>query len=54
MTKIKLAYRLVFETEKIFADLIATKEDTNYTNAYKLGLITPRELINNSKMKNVL
>jgi hypothetical protein len=54
MTKTELAYRLVFETEKIFADLIATKEDTNYTKAYKLGLITPRELINNSKMKNVL
>ena len=54
MTKTQLVYRLVFETEKIFADLIATKEETQYTKAYKIGLITPRELINNSKMKNVL
>lgn len=50
---VRLKYRLVYETEKIFADLIVTKENTRYTEAYKLGLITPSELIKNSKLKSI-
>lgn len=53
MTKQQLVNRLVYETEKIFADLIVTKEDTQYTEAYKKGLITPSELITNSKLKSL-
>ena len=53
MIKQQLKNRLVYEVEKIFADLIVTKENTQYTEAYKKGLITPNELITNSKLKSL-
>lgn len=54
MDKIQnLKYRLQFETEKVFADLICKKENTEFTDAYKIGLITPIELIKNSMLKDL-
>jgi hypothetical protein len=53
MKKENLVNKLIFETEKIFADLICTKENTEFTDAYKSGLITPNELIQNSKLKDL-
>jgi hypothetical protein len=54
MDKIQnLKYRLQFETEKVFADLICKKENTEFTDAYKSGLITSIELIKNSMLKDL-
>jgi hypothetical protein len=49
----KLKYRLQYETEKVFADLICKKENTEFTEAYKSGLITPIELIKNSMLRGL-
>ena len=49
----KLKYRLQYETEKVFADLICKKENTGFTEAYKSGLIAPIELIKNSMLKDL-
>jgi hypothetical protein len=49
----KLKYRLQYETEKVFADLICKKENTEFTEAYKSGLIAPIELIKNSMLKDL-
>ena len=48
-----LINKLIFEIQKIFANLICEKENTDYTKAYKRGLITPNELIQNSQLKDI-
>lgn len=50
MKKTKLVNSINYAILEIIADQIAIKENTHYTEAYKLGLITPAELIKNSKL----
>ena len=45
--------KLIFEIEETFANLICEKENTDYTTAYKSGLITPNELIQKSQLKDI-
>ena len=35
-------------------EMVCKKENTTFTDAYKKGLITKRELIQNSKLKEIL
>lgn len=51
--KNSLINNLIFGIEKTFAEMICKKENTDYTTAYKSGLITPNELIQNSQLKNI-
>lgn len=50
MKKVKLINGINYAIFQVIADQIANKENTEYAAAYKLGLITPAELINNSKL----
>lgn len=47
----KLKNNLQFAVLKVIANAVSEKENTQYSEAYKLGLITPIEFLQNSKMK---
>jgi len=52
--KEKIVNDLLDVTMRWIADTVARDERTKYTKAYKEGMITPRELIQNSKMRGLL
>lgn len=47
----KLKNNLQFAVLQVIANVVSEKENTHYSEAYKLGLITPLEFLQNSKMK---
>ncbi len=51
MKTIKLKNNLSDAILRIFADAVAKKENTYYSELYKVGFITPIEFLQNSKMK---
>lgn len=51
--KEKLVDDLCNVMDESICDMICKNENTNFTDAYKLGLITKKELIENSKLKDI-
>jgi hypothetical protein len=51
MKTLKLKNNLSDAILRTFADAVAEKENTYYSELYKLGFITPIEFLQNSKMK---
>jgi hypothetical protein len=47
----QLVNRLIFETEKVLADKIAERENSEDAKNYKKGLITPNEFLKTTKFK---